>query len=59
MKLWIIYQMSLPYPTRKITHPNRHSYRCTQSTNPRSRIVTLRLMNVDIVALNFHLRALL
>ena len=51
----IIYRMSLPSPTRKITHPNSYSYRCPQFTNPRSRIVTLRLMNVDIVELRFHL----
>jgi len=51
----IIYRMSLPSPTRKITHPNSYSYRFPQSTNPRSRIVTLRLMNVDIGELRFHL----
>jgi len=55
MKLWIIYLLSLPSPTRTITHANSHSYCCTQSSNPRSRIVTLRLMNVDIGELRFYL----
>jgi len=55
----VIYRMSLPYPTRKITHPNSHPYRCTQSTNPRSLIVHSVFLNVDIVALSLHLCALL
>ena len=59
MKLWIIYRISLPSPTRKITHPNSHTYRCPQSTNPPSRIVHFVFLNVDIVALSLHLRALL